>query len=179
MKRTKEEIYDELLVLGSQGGDEAAFGKLVARYQTSLLGHAYQLTGREEAAKDVVQDTWIAVVRGLSRLDDPARFAAFAHRILVRRCADWTRRKQRQRKLTGALEQEGPAREASYPDDATFRLRAQLDRLPSDRRTILSLHYLQDVPLSDIAALLRIPLGTVKSRLHHARQQLKRALEKE
>ncbi len=179
MKRTQAQIYDELLVLQAQGGDESAFAQLVSRHQRRLLGHAYQLTGRDEAAKDVVQDTWLAVIRGLSRLDDPARFAAFAHRILVRRCADWTRRTQRQRNLTGALEREGTASATTGSDDLAFPLRAQLDRLPSDRRTILALHYLQDIPLSDIAELLRIPLGTVKSRLHHARQQLKRALEKE
>lgn len=179
MQRTQEQIYDELLVLSAQEGDEAAFSRLVSRHQARLLGHAYQLTGRDEAAKDVVQDTWIAVIRGLPRLEDPARFGAFAHRILVRRCADWTRRQQRRRNLSGALEREVTAPESAESDDSAVRLRAQLDRLPSERRTILSLHYLHEVPLGEIASLLSIPLGTVKSRLHHARQQLKRALEKE
>jgi RNA polymerase sigma factor (sigma-70 family) len=180
MQRTAEAVRDELLVLRSRDGDAIAFGELVERWQGRLFGHALQLTGRPDAALDAVQETWIAVVRGLSRLEDPARFPGFAHRILARRCADWTRRQERRRRTERALADAQPApapeRSAEHASDAA-RVRELLAALPMERRTLLALHYLHDLPIARIAAILRIPPGTVKSRLHEARAQLRRALQ--
>ena len=118
MPRTAAQIRQELLVIRCQQGDEDAFRELVGLLQPGLHAHALQLTGRPEAARDAVQETWLAVVAGLGRLHDPARFAGWAHRILARKCADWTRRQQRRRRLDAAVRHEGEALAAAPPDGA-------------------------------------------------------------
>jgi RNA polymerase sigma-70 factor (ECF subfamily) len=176
MTRSAEEIYDELLVLRARDGDEEAFAELVSRWNGRLMGHAFRLTGRADAACDAVQETWLAIVRGLDRLDDPARFPGFAHRILTRRCADWTRRMGRQRRLLaewrGAASGDGGVETTSDLE----RVREALARIPIPRRVVLTLHYLHELSVAEIAGILRVPAGTVKSRLHDAREQLRSAL---
>ena len=93
MTRTHEDIQDELLVLQCQEGDGDALKALIARWQPRLARLAWRLTGESEAARDVVQDAWLAIVRGLKRLDDPARFRWWAYRIVTNKCADWIRRR--------------------------------------------------------------------------------------
>ncbi len=178
MARSADDIYDELLVLRCQDGDSDAIEELVGRWQHRLWRHAWHLTGKEDAAWDVVQEVWIALVRGIHRLDDPARFRHWAYRLVTHKGADWVRRQQRQRKLADAASRQiEEAAEPSIPDRVDA-LRQAFGRLPLDCRAILSLRYLQDVGLAEIARILEVPEGTVKSRLHHARTQLKRALER-
>ena len=93
--RTAEDIHDELLVMGCQDGDGQSLIALVNRWQPRLLCHAMRLTREHEAAMDVVQDAWVAIVRGIRRLDDPACFAPWVYRIVTNKCADWTRQRQR------------------------------------------------------------------------------------
>lgn len=99
MERFAERVINELLVLEAQSGDEKALSALVNRWQRPLLRHALQLTGHGDAAADVVQETWLAIARGLGRLDDPACFAHWALQILSRKAADWVRQRQRDQRL--------------------------------------------------------------------------------
>ena len=179
MPRAADHIYDELLVIRCGEGDEAAFSELIRRWQPRLLGYAIRLTGRPDVAPDVVQETWLAMIREFPRLEDPARFGGLAYRILSRRCADWGRRQGRQRRMADglAVNSEGGAPAIAEQASDAFRVREMLDRLPSERRVVIALHYFYDLSVADIAATLRIPSGTVKSRLHKARQQLRSALE--
>jgi RNA polymerase sigma-70 factor (ECF subfamily) len=122
---------------------------------------------------DICQETWLAIARGLHRLDDPAAFAPWAYRIATRKAADWTRGRVRDRRLTDA-----PSPSASSPpSDDTERVREAIGRLPPERRAILSMHYADGLALTHIAQALQVPVGTVKSRLHAARAELKRVLE--
>ncbi|MCH8253447.1 MAG: RNA polymerase sigma factor [Planctomycetes bacterium] len=183
MSRTPEDIQDELLVLRCQEGDDDALRALITRWQPRLGRLAWRLTGNRESARDAVQETWLAIVRGLRRLDDPARFRSWAYRIAVNKCADWTRRRvvlrsaasdlrdaaaSAPRAVTGAADQE---------DDAAH-IRDAMAKLPGEQRAILSLHYLDEMGVSEIGEVLEIPKGTVKSRLHHARNRLRQALER-
>jgi RNA polymerase sigma-70 factor (ECF subfamily) len=74
MKKKPQQIYDELLVLRSQAADKEAFDELVKRWQERLWRYAYRLTGSEQAAWDMVQETWVTIVKGLSKLNDAATF---------------------------------------------------------------------------------------------------------
>jgi RNA polymerase sigma factor (sigma-70 family) len=177
MKRSAEQIYDELLVLRARDGDEAAFAELFSRWNGRLTGHAFRLTGRADAAHDAVQDTWLAIVRGLGRLDDPARFPGFAHRILTRRCADWTRGVIRQRRAHGEYQSAASGDGGAETASDLERVREALARISVARRVVVTLHYLNELSVAEIAALLRVPAGTVKSRLHDAREQLRSALQ--
>ncbi len=182
MSRTHEDIQDELLVIQCQEGDGEALKTLIARWQPRLGRFAWRLTGEREAARDVVQDAWLAIVRGIRRLDDPARFRAWAYRIVSNKCADWIRRRAAQRSATRDM---GNAAAPSSMEDGSAtessgevaRLREALKELPDQQRAILSLHYLDGMGIAEIAEVIGVPVGTVKSRLHQARNRLKETLD--
>jgi len=180
MRRTQEDIQDELLVLQCQDGDREALKLLITRWQPRLTRLAWRLTGEREASRDVVQEAWLAIVRGLRRLHDPATFRTWAYRIVRNKCADWMRRRVTQRRATAQLQAETSAAsdEPAGPSDEIDRLRAAMATLPADQHTVLTLHYSDELSVADIARVLDIPAGTVKSRLFHARQRLKEVLER-
>ncbi len=180
MRRTHEDIQDELLVLQCQEGDSEALKTLIARWQPRFARLAWRLTSEREAARDVVQDAWLAIVRGLKRLDDPARFRPWAYRIVKNKCADWVRRRATRRNAMEQLREQAthPATDGEPNSGDISRLRDAMARLPDEQRMILSLHYSEEMSIIEIAAVLGVPAGTVKSRLFHARNRLKEALER-
>ena len=173
-----DRVLDELLVLRCQDGEANAFEELVGRWQRKLLRHALQLTGDADGANDVVQDAWFAIVRGIGRVDDPARFPGWAYRIVTHKAADWIRKRQRRRTVEDGLEPPRPTVASEGADDDVDALRAALRNLPRDARVVLSLHYLDGLGVRDLARALGIPAGTVKSRLFNARNKLKQVLER-
>jgi len=179
--RRPDDIQDELLVIRGQSGEADALALLVQRWQPRLLAHASRLTGDRQAAADAVQEAWLSIVRGLSRLDDPARFRPWAYRIVRNKCVDWTRRQVRQRGISTSLATDPvdgrPARGVEADEEVTT-LRSALRQLPADRRAILAMCYIDEMPLRQIAEVLDVPVGTVKSRLYHARAELKEVLER-
>jgi RNA polymerase sigma factor (sigma-70 family) len=181
MNRPPEKVLDEWLVLRAQGGDEDAFAALVLRWQRRLTRHALHLTGREDAAADMVQETWLVVAQNIHRLEDPAYFSRWVLQITSCKCADWVRGQQRHRKVVkelGANRGEATPQKAVASDDDIARLREGLRHLPNDRRALLSMYYLDGLSIAEIAEALGVPPGTVKSRLHHARLELKELLER-
>lgn len=98
MRSPSEQIRSDVLVLRCQEGDAAAFESLVLVWQERLWRHARRLTGDEDAADDIPQESWLAIGRGMSRLQDPAAFSAWAYRIVSNKCNDWIRRECRRRK---------------------------------------------------------------------------------
>lgn len=178
MNRTPERIRDEWLVLRAQDGDRDAITELIARWQPKLLAHATRLTGRHDAAADVVQESWMAMVKGLRRLDDPACFPRWAYQIVTRRSTDWIREQARRRKLSEVASVTAPTQtEASAGNDDVEALRHAIRQLPPEQRTLLVMHYLDGLSIAEIAEALSIPPGTVKSRLYAIRGQLKGLLE--
>jgi RNA polymerase sigma factor (sigma-70 family) len=178
--RTPEDIYDELLVMRCQDGDQGSLIALVGRWQPRLLRHAMRLTREYEAATDVVQEAWVAIVRGIRGLDDAACFAPWAYRILTNKCADWTRQRQRQRASSVPLTVEPVAKESATEDsqDDAAALREAIKQLPQEQQAVLSLFYMEELSLRDIAEALSLPVGTVKSRLHYARSNLREVIER-
>jgi RNA polymerase sigma-70 factor (ECF subfamily) len=182
MKRTTEDIVNELLVMRSQEGDAVAWSRLVRAWQPRFYAHARRLTGHREGAKDVTQETWAAMVRSIRRLDDPARFRAWAFRILINKSADWVRKRARERRaiqeVVESVRERGAPGNHPPGEESGDRLRRAVAQLPPDRRQLLSMCYVDGMPLAEIADVLGIPEGTVKSRLHSIRQELKLLLEK-
>jgi RNA polymerase sigma-70 factor, ECF subfamily len=174
----RERLENELLVLRCQEGDVAAFEQLVNRWQERLWRHAWRLTGDESAAWDALQDAWIAVSRGLSRLHEPAAFSAWAYQIVGHKCRDWLRRHRRQRQLDELYG--GEVRESYEPEqepEQYANLREALAKLSGADRAIIALRYEDRFGTAEIAAILEVPEGTVKSRLFHARKRLRNYLE--
>ncbi|WP_425410157.1 RNA polymerase sigma factor [Hyphococcus sp.] len=183
MGRSTQRLFDEYLAAAARAGDRAAFERLAARWQPKLAAHAYRLAGEPDLARDIAQDAWADITRGLSKLDDVRVFHAWAFRIVTRRAADAIRRRQRDRKLMDAyaadasrLDYEGAH---NAPDSPNARLSAALNALPAPQRAAIALFYQQDLSVAEIAAALRIPAGTVKTRLMYARRKLRAALEGE
>jgi len=181
MKR-REQILDELLVLRSQGGDKAAFELLARRWQPRFLGLAGRLTQSPDAG-EVVQEAWLAIVRGLHRLHDPARFGPWALRIVAHKSTDWIRQRQKGRSLSERVmrEPQPSATSATVEDlsqaESIARLRKALPALSDSHRGVLELFYLRSSSIQTIAEKLGVSPGTVKSRLFHARRVLREALE--
>jgi RNA polymerase sigma factor (sigma-70 family) len=176
MSRTRDNAVDELLVLQCQDGSRAAFEKLVRRWQRPLWRYALCLTGRSDAAWEVVQEAWLGIVKGIGRLDDPALFRPWAYRIVRNRSATFVRKAQRDRARSSEADPGGLRAEERVPEGG--QVQAALARLPGELRAVLTLHYLDELPVRAIAAALLIPEGTVKSRLHTARQRLREMLER-
>ncbi|MDO9432231.1 MAG: RNA polymerase sigma factor [Phenylobacterium sp.] len=176
MRRDLEQVLDEYLVLLARDGSRPALEQLVGRWSPRLQRHAARTLGDREAARDVVQDTWVAALRGLARLDDPARFPAWLYAIATRRCVDLIRTRGRARRLSEGLEAQppGPPR---IDADIGLDLTAALARLPADQRLVASLFYGEGLDIEAVAVVAGVPVGTVKSRLHHARSALKTFLE--
>lgn len=183
MERTPDQIYDEWLVLRSQDGERSALAELVTRWNPRLVGFAIGLTGREDAARDAVQSAWLAAARDMRRLNDPARFPEWICRIVANKCADLVRRATRARRVergrAGNLSVETVNPSAAASDfDESARLRRAIAGLPSSHREILGLHYGASLGVAGIASMLGVPVGTVKSRLHAARNELRTSLER-
>lgn len=173
-----ERLIDEILVLRCQTGDVAAMEQLVERWQPRLWRHALRLTGEDHAAWDVLQEAWIGISRGIGHLADSGAFSGWAYRIVTHKCRDWLRRQQRQRRLE---ELYGASRDtsdhAAELTDHCTTLREALELLSGADRALLALRYDDEFTTVEIAAILDIPEGTVKSRLFHARQRLRKFLE--
>ena len=141
MTRTHEDIQDELLVLQCQEGDGDALEALIVRWQPRLARLAWRLTGESEAARDVVQDAWLAIVRGLKRLDDPARFRWWAYRIVTNKCADWIRRRSVRRSAAkeirdaAASTRDDSSHQTDSADDVA-RMRDAMAKLPDEQRAV-------------------------------------------
>ncbi|QIG80668.1 RNA polymerase sigma factor [Stakelama tenebrarum] len=144
-------VYDELLVLHVRPGDRAAL------------------------AIDVVQDSWIGIIRGISRLNDPAKFPAWAFGILRRRAASAVMATAGRRARQGEGDIEAAPDGGGEPGEALAIAQA-FARLNTDQRVAASLFFVERLTLEEIALATDAPVGTVKSRIFHARKILKNAL---
>ncbi len=170
------EIADELLVVRCQLGERAAFDALVRRWAGPVSGYARRVTGDADTAAELTQDIWLRVVRGVGRVDDTSRFRSWLFGIAHRAFADQLRRKYRAAQPLPAEDDvaDADAGEAEFDVAAVER---GLARLAPVEREILTLFYLEELAIDEVATSLSIPTGTVKSRLHRARKQLRRELD--
>jgi RNA polymerase sigma factor (sigma-70 family) len=178
--RASEQIYDEYLVASAAIGDRPALERLVVRWQPRLLAHAWRVLGDADRARDVVQEAWIEILRGLHRLDDVVAFPAWAYCIVSRRCYRVFGRLAREpfeaEEAALAHEPESPGHHsAEFICDVEAVVRA-LAGLPAPQRAALALFHLEDMSVAEIAIALDVPPGTVKTRLMHARRKLREQL---
>ena len=181
MNQTPERPLDEYLVLLSQAGSSDAMDGLARRWTPRLLRYARRMLGSSadaaETARDVVQETWVGAIRGLSSLRDPAQFRAWIYGIATRKCADAIRTNVRRRRLDEDSAAVGArAWEAAVHVEQRIDMATGIRQLPPKQRAAVHLFYGEELTVDEIASALRIPAGTVKSRLHQARQALKRSL---
>lgn len=173
-----ERIFDELLLTRIQAGDRRAGERLAARWYPRLMRTAFRLLRDEEQARVAVQETWSGICKGWRGLRNPNRFPAWAFTILHRRCADRIRRNQSHRnrfsELPDGLEPSiSPRGEDKVSIDQAF------DRLSEDHRTAAVLYFGEGLTAKEIAEVTGTAIGTAKSRLFHARRQLKETLNEQ
>lgn len=177
--RNKGRVLEEFLVTSARLGDRSAFTQLVRLRGPRLLAHASRLLQNREEARDVVQEAWVDILRGLRSLRDPAAFPAWTTRIVTRRCARFIKIQQNQRALKAELTEEAKLDAFEHPPDATDveRVRTVIAALPPKQSATIALFYLEDMSVGEVAIALDLPRGTVKTRLMHAREQLKNVLK--
>ncbi len=163
-----------------QAGDEAALAALMDRYKGPLFGFLHR-RAPASAVDDLFQESWIRVVRARARFDPRRRFSTWLFQIANNLCRDRARRGDVERRYRETLI--GEARLAStapaVTPDAGEReeMLAQLERLPDALREVLVLRYYHDLSEREIAEVLGVPRGTVKSRSHAAVRRLRELLE--
>jgi RNA polymerase sigma factor (sigma-70 family) len=170
-----DKAFDAYLAQAAKSGDARALAALYARWNKRLIAHAWRLTGDQDAAREAAQDAWADIVRGLRALHDAAAFPAWAYRIVSRRCANRVRALQAERALASQLAIQ--AAEPDHPADETTRLRQAVAALPPDQRAAVALFYFDELSVAETAVALDVPVGTVKTRLMHARRKLRHILE--
>jgi len=169
---------DTELVRLAQRGDEGAFASLAVAVGDRLHAVAHRILRDTDLAEDATQQALLAIWRDLPQLRDPARFDAWSYRLLVRACYAEARRIRRWAPNVHLLPVDEPV---TAEDLSSVVDRDQLERgfrrLSIDHRAVVVLHHYLDLPLDEVADVLGAPIGTVRSRLHHAMRGLRAALE--
>lgn len=128
-RRTPTNVLDEYLVVRSQLGDSDAFHRLVSRWHRLLVQHASHIIRDDDAARDVAQESWIGIVKGLGSLRDPARFRPWAMQIVANKARDWIRREQSSRRFVARVEADSETSTVASGSDDVGRVRAGEGRL--------------------------------------------------
>jgi RNA polymerase sigma factor (sigma-70 family) len=172
---------DEDLVGRVADGDAGALGGLLARWDTPLHGFLSRYTGGRDV-EDLRQEVWMRVVRAAGGFDRSRRFSTWLFQIALNLCRDWGRRPPLEPLAPAGVERAlgaiGPPGSAAVPTPGAGAVEARLDtqrlldHLPEAQRSVIVLRYYQDMSEEETAQVLRIPRGTVKSRLHQAVRSL-------
>ncbi len=169
------------LIAQSQRGDFDAFDRLVAAHEDRIYHAAYRITGNAEDARDAAQETFVKAFRALPRYRHEAAFGTWLHRIAVNASLDIVRRRPQAPPVP--LEEVVLPAQTHNPDTEAERHEVQrrvhdaVRRLADDHRVIVVLRDLQGLAYEEIAEALRIPIGTVRSRLSRAREVLRGLLK--
>jgi RNA polymerase sigma-70 factor (ECF subfamily) len=161
---------DAALLRAHVAGDRDAFGELVRRHRDRLWAVALRTLGDREEASDALQDALISALRSADRFRGDAAVTTWLHRIVVNACLDRIRR--RQARPTVPLAETDPLPIVPVDSDTALDVRAALAKLPHDQRVALILVDIQGYPVTDAAAILQVPEGTVKSRCARGRARL-------
>lgn len=175
---------DPSLIIQVQEGSEDAFNLLFEQLYQSVYYTAYRICKSDDDAKEIAQQTFIQVHRSIHQLKDPETFDVWLHRIIVNKCYNLFA-KQRDVVIdpdTSALNNEAEYREYLMPQEANRRqsdidvLNSLIDELPEKYRILLILTYYQELSMEEVAEIVDMPVGTVKSRLFAARSLLKKKI---
>ena len=178
---------DHRLIAESVAGDTRAFGVLVTRYQDRLYNTVFRLVDNAEDARDVVQEAFLSAYQSLGSFKGDSLFFTWLYRIAINSAISMKRKQRSVLRLTSGLES-GTLSEPADPSEATQpgralemaederRVHQALARLSAEHRTVLVLKDMEGRKYEEMAELLEVPIGTVRSRLHRARLELREIL---
>lgn len=173
MKRNCDNILIEWLVLSAQSGDIAALNQLVERLYPKLLRYSFRQLNDHEGARDTVQSAFEVLNKDLHKVADPAAFMGWIYQITHRKGVDHIRRKQRRRALHEHYENQQRIQNDSPQNNDCAPINQALNKLAPEPYRLAHLYYLEGFGTKEIAIILAIPEGTVKSRLFQVRKELK------
>jgi RNA polymerase sigma-70 factor (ECF subfamily) len=178
---------DEELVARSIRGDTDSFNELILRWERPIYALAYRTIGREEEARDVVQETFLRAFRALPGFRGQAKFSSWLYRIALNLCRDWIRRERRVPvvqapegvdllDIAAAAEPSEAIEDLVARRDTTRLVEALMAELPEEQRTAILLKEYHGLTFQEIADLVGCPLSTVKTRLYQGLTVLRREL---
>ena len=181
---------DHRLIAASLEGDTAAFGELVRRYQDRLYNTVYRLLDNADDAQDVVQDAFLNAYQSLEGFKGDSQFFTWLYRIAVNTAISHKRKQRLTLSIDGGRNGEGrveplDASDSSRPEhgleraEEERRVQRALNRLSAEHRAVLIMKDMEGQKYEMMAEVLGVPIGTIRSRLHRARTELRELLEQE
>lgn len=170
------------LIVQLQQGDLEALGVLYDRHRNLVYRTALAITGDTEAAADLLHDTFLRLYRFGHRIDASRPIEPWLYRMTANMAYTWVKRRgrwfQALREMADKLSRESPISPAQQVErnEARSEVRKALLRITPEKRVVVVLYYLNDLSISEIAEILELPTGTVKSRLHYGRLALREHL---
>jgi len=164
------------LVRRAKRGEIDAFETIVRNYQDFVYRTAYGVTQHHSDAKDVAQETFVKVFLSIKNLKEERTFPTWIARITARTALDWIEKHRRIPQSNVELERLASNKNESQAADARIDLQRGMNALSPEHRMVLVLRDIQGFEYEDISNILEIPIGTVRSRIHNARLQLRREL---
>jgi len=181
-----EAVNERELVERCRRGDEGAFQELVDRYKDLVFALIARTVQDRSRAEDLAQEVFLRIHRGLPYFRGEARLSTWIYRIVANVCLQDQARPSAGRETVPLEDDDGRGRVTVSTPDRRFgdlelrdRLEKAIARLPAHYRLLVAAHYLQGVQYEDLADAMQLPLGTVKTQLYRAKQQLRRLLETE
>ena len=180
-------VEDRQLIEQCLQGQMEAFGELVRRHQDRLYNAVYRFLDNADDAQDVVQETFVSAWQALGRFKGDAKLFTWLYRIAINHAIDLKRKQRVSRSLEVHLNDEMPVTDSgngSRPDDAAERhedeerLRRAMNSLSSEHRLVLVMKDIEGMKYEEMAEALSVPIGTIRSRLHRARLELREILER-
>jgi len=179
MKDDSEHIINEKLVRRYLNGDEESLKLLIKRFHPKLKGVVYRQIHQKEPVDDIVQESWYAIINNLAELKHQIGFEAWALTIARRKAIDWIREQQLSRRKMEDLRQEPEGNQEEQADENSRKLSEisrKIQELPRAQQMVLIMFYKDNLTIKEIAKVLDVSAGTVKSRLFHGREFLKASL---
>ncbi len=168
---------EDLLVIAAQSGDRKAFAQIYQHYRPLLVRFAFKVCGDESLAQDATQEAWLATATKIRHLRDPRAFRCWIYRQVRWRLLDVLRKSRRSIPLDEQGDTDLDTKLLEQQIEQSRDLSNALQRLPRLEREIIHLFYLDDMSVQEIALIIQVPQGTVKSRLNRARRLLKQKFE--
>ena len=170
---------DRFLIQQYRDGKTSVLPVLVKRYHKVFCEKAYWVTKDKEIAKDVAQETWVIILNKLDQLENVDSFKSWAFRIIYTKSIDAVKRRNKEKKNLESNIAE-PHTQLSEDESKLVQkaLLKAIRQLPKEKQDIIRLFYREEYSIIEISAFLKIPVGTVKSRLFKAREKLKSLLKK-
>ncbi|MHC4873177.1 MAG: RNA polymerase sigma factor [Planctomycetota bacterium] len=178
---------DQELICLYKSGDESALEELIEMYQNRLFSFFLRLGSACEEAEDMVQETFIKIIRSISTYEPKEKFSSYLYKVAKNCWYDYVRKKQRDKSVSiesdgiNFVEGASVSKENSPQANAAMKevneiILIEIDKLPEEQRMAVILSEIENLKYREIAEILEIPIGTVKSRIHNAYERLRENL---